>query len=235
MTASEPRPPIVALDGPAGAGKSTVAALLAERLGFVLVDTGALYRGIALAAKEAGLVFSDGVGIGQLLEHISISLEYDAPTRARLMLNGHDRTSEIRTPEISSGASQVSALPQVRDYLLELQRSFGRSGGVVMEGRDIGTVVFPDAEIKIFLTATPEVRAQRRLEQLASKGEIATLDDVLASIEARDRRDSGRPVSPLRQADDAIEVDTSAMSMEQVVDTLTELVDAANPLKNKRP
>ncbi len=230
MTDTKEKAPIVALDGPAGAGKSSIAALLAERLGFVLVDTGALYRGVALAAKDAGIGFSDDAGLAKLLDGVSITLEYDSPTQARLMIDGNDRTAEIRTPEISNGASQVSAQPSVRQYLLELQRSFGERGGVVMEGRDIGTVVFPNAEVKIFLTATPEVRAQRRMEQLATKGQVASFEDVLAGIESRDRRDSGRAVSPLRQAEDAIEVDSSEMSMDEVLELLVRIVQKANPL-----
>jgi len=216
--------PIVAIDGPAGAGKSTVARLLADALGFVLVDTGALYRAVALAAQRAGLAFDDGPRVGALAHAMvaddSLALERDHAGSVRVRLEGADVTDAIRTPEIGMGASTVSAHKEVREALLEMQRRAGRAGGVVVEGRDIGTVVFPDADVKFFLTARPEVRARRRYDELNAKGLPVTLDATLEEVRRRDDQDTTRTVAPLRQAADAILIDDSDLSIEQTVTTM---------------
>jgi cytidylate kinase len=215
------RRPVVAVDGPAGAGKSTVSRKLADALGFVLVDTGALYRTVALAAQRAGVEWTDGQRLGE--QAVAILARHDlslaaAPGRGALvLLAGEDVSTAIRTPAIGLGASQVSAHPEVRAALLDLQRQAGKDGGVVLEGRDIGTVVFPDAEIKFFLTARPEVRAQRRYEELVAKGEHVTFEATLADVVTRDANDTTRAHAPLRQADDAIFVDSSEMSIDDAV------------------
>ena len=213
--------PIVAIDGPAGAGKSTVARRLAEALGFVLVDTGAMYRAVALAATRAGVPWNDGERVGSLARGIvtSRAMAFEgAPERGvRVKLEGADISDDIRTPEIAQGASTVSAHPDVRAALLDLQRQAGQTGGVVLEGRDIGTVVFPDAELKFFLTASAEVRARRRHDELVAKGQNVTFDETLADVKERDARDEGRAVAPLRQADGAILVDSTTMSLEETV------------------
>ncbi|MDB4977236.1 MAG: Cytidylate kinase [Myxococcaceae bacterium] len=215
---------VVALDGPAGAGKSTAARMLADRLDYVLVDTGALYRGVALAALDASLSWDDGPALGQLVDKLALSFERDAEGRQRLHIDAVDRSGEIRTPQISDGASRVSRHREVRAALLGLQRRLGESGKVVLEGRDIGTVVFPDAEVKVFLTATDEARAGRRYEELTRAGHAVAFADVLAEIRERDKRDSERDIAPLKPADDAILMDTSDITLDEVVAQLEALV-----------
>lgn len=220
--------PVVAIDGPAGAGKSTVTRKVAERLGYIIVDTGALYRVVALAAERAHVSFDDEAGASKLAEALvadaAVQLRRGERGSVQVMLRGQDVSLSIRAQNIGQGASKVSAHPGVRDALLELQRSQGREGGVVLEGRDIGTVVFPDAEAKFYLTASVEVRAQRRRDELAARGTPPTLAEVLSEVSERDRRDSTRPVAPLRQADDAMLVDSSALSIEQVVELIVATV-----------
>jgi cytidylate kinase len=215
------RRPIVAIDGPAGAGKSTVARKLAEALGYVLVDTGAMYRSVALAAKRAGAGFGEAARVGEIARGLvadhALAFERDPTLGVRVKLAGEDVSEAIRTPEISQGASLVSAHREVRDALLDLQRIAGKGGGVVLEGRDIGTVVFPDAEVKFFLTASAETRAKRRHTELVAKGTTKTFDETLADVKLRDAQDEGREVAPLKKADGAIEVDTTALSIEEVL------------------
>ncbi len=216
--------PVVAIDGPAGAGKSTAARLLAQRLGFVLVDTGALYRGAALAALERGVDWEDGAALGTLIDTLDLSFERDGDGTARLVIDGIDRSSDLRTPTISTGASRVSRHAEVRAALLGLQRKLGAAGGVVLEGRDIGTVVFPDAEVKVFLTASDEARAARRFEELEGAGHSVDREGVLTEMRERDRLDSERDLAPLRAADDATVLDTSDLDLEQVLERLEALV-----------
>jgi len=226
-SASRPRP-IVAIDGPAGAGKSTVARLLADALGFVLVDTGAMYRAVALAAERAGTAWDDASGVGQLARALvarrALAFERDAMSGLRVRLDGDDVTEAIRAPAIAMGASTVSAHKPVRDALLDLQRQAGQQGGVVLEGRDIGTVVFPDAEVKIFLTARPQIRAQRRFDELKAKGKPVTLEETLEEVRRRDEQDTTRPVAPLRQAKDALLLDNSDVSVEETVSRIAAAV-----------
>lgn len=226
-----PRPrPIVAIDGPAGAGKSSVAKRLADALGFVLVDTGAMYRVVALAAQRAHVPWSDGDGLASLAAALvtrgALSFQRDAERGVRVRLDGDDVTDAIRTPEIGMGASTVSAHKGVRDALLDLQRQAGRDGGVVLEGRDIGTVVFPEAEVKFFLTARAEVRARRRYDELVAKGQNVTLEETLDDVRRRDAQDTGRAVAPLRQAEDATLVDNSDVGIEETVARMVECVRA---------
>jgi CMP/dCMP kinase len=228
---SAPRPVIVAIDGPAGAGKSTAARRLAARLGYAMVDTGAIYRAVALAARRRGIAFDDDAALAALLPSLVIGFEPPPPGREDggqlVLLGGEDVSAEIRTPPISLGASAVSARPVVRDALLELQRRLATAPshrGAVLEGRDIGTVVFPDADVKFFLTATPEERARRRHAELASKGAAPRFEEVLADQVRRDRDDSERPVAPLRPAADAILLDTSGLGLAEVVSALAKAV-----------
>jgi cytidylate kinase len=223
------RRPIVAIDGPAGAGKSTVARRVAQRLGFVLVDTGALYRTIALAALRRRIGFDDEAGVGALAEELArtgaVRLRNDASGVARVELDGEDVSGFIRTPEISQGASKVSAVPEVRTALLEMQRAAGRVGGVVLEGRDIGSVVFPEAEVKVFLTATVDERARRRLAELVRAGTATDMEAVKGEVIERDRRDSTRPIAPLVRAADAVVVDSSTLGVDEVVEAIAALVE----------
>ncbi len=219
------RPFIVAIDGPAGAGKSTVARELATRLGFAMVDTGAVYRAVALAASRAGVAFDDDAGLGELLPGLSIRFEPGRPGEAaqRVFLASADVSEAIRSPAMSLGASAVSARPVVRAALLGLQRGLATAPGhrgAVLEGRDIGTVVFPDADAKIFLTALPEVRARRRFEELAARGMPAPFEEILADQRKRDRDDAEREAAPLRVAADALELDTSGLTRDEVIERL---------------
>ena len=208
--------PIVAIDGPAGAGKSTVARQLASRLGFAIIDTGAIYRSVALAARRAGIAWDDDEGLRRLLD-AGLGLSFDGE---RVLLSGEDVTEAIRAPEISRGASVVSARPVVRQKLLQLQRDLGHAAprGAVLEGRDIGTVVFPDAQVKFFLTASDTARAQRRHAELAEKGIQVPLEEVFADQQRRDKDDTERAIAPLRPAPDAVRVDTTGLDLSEVVE-----------------
>ena len=216
----------VAIDGPAGAGKSTMAKLVASRLGYAYVDTGAIYRTIGLFLQICGISPKDVDGITRLIDDAAIQIEYDAAGAQHMILNGQDVTEDLRTEEMGSYASQISALKVVRDVLLDWQRDLAATRNVVMDGRDIGTVVLPNADVKIFLTASPEVRAQRRLLELREKGnKKATLEQVLADIRQRDQRDTTRAVAPLKQAADAVVLDTSSLSPEESAAAILEIVE----------
>jgi cytidylate kinase len=226
-----PRPFIVAIDGPAGAGKSTASRAVAARLGFSMVDTGAIYRTVALAATRAGVALDDDARLGALLPALEIRFAPPAAAGAgqRVLLGGEDVSAEIRIPPMSLGASKVSARPVVRAGLLDLQRRLALApgnAGAVLEGRDIGTVVFPDADAKFFLTASAEERARRRHAELRAKGDPSTLEEVLADQLRRDRDDSERAVAPLRPAPDALVLDTGEMVLEAVIDRLVSEVQA---------
>ena len=225
-----PHPFIVAIDGPAGAGKSTASRAVAARLGFAMVDTGAIYRAVALAATRAGVALDDDARLGALLPGVAIRFAPPAAPGAgqRVLLGDEDVSVLIRTPPMSLGASKVSARPVVRAGLLDLQRRLALApgnAGAVLEGRDIGTVVFPDADAKFFLTASPEERARRRHAELQAKGDPSSFDEVLADQLRRDRDDSERAVAPLRPAADAVVVDTSGIPLEAVVDRLVRDVE----------
>lgn len=213
---------VVAIDGPAGTGKSTVAARLAAGIGAHMLDTGAMYRAATLAVLRAGAA-PDGASVGSIVDDADIQLTATGGDTV-VFLNGEDVSREIRTDEVTAAVSAVSADPQVRAKLVELQRQHADGAFLVVEGRDIGTVVFPNAALKVFLTATPEARAERRHRQNLAAGRESILAEVLDSVNRRDHLDSTRAVSPLRAADDAVLVDTSDMTLEQVIDRLTELV-----------
>lgn len=205
----------IAIDGPSGAGKSTLAKLLAEELGFLYVDTGAIYRTVGLCAFRQGVEPTDAAAVTNLLGGIAVDLRYGDDGLQHMFLNGEDVTEEIRRHEISRYASAVSAIPAVRAFLLQMQRDMAERQNVVMDGRDIGTVVLPDADVKIFLTATPEDRAERRQAELLARGQACDFGTVLADIVERDRNDSSRAAAPLRMAEDAVLVDTTGNSLEQ--------------------
>lgn len=215
---------VIAIDGPAGSGKSTVTHLLAKRLQYTHIDTGALYRALALKAERQQITHPEALGQMALQTQLEFRwIQLDPPAN-RLFMDGKDVSNEIRTPEISQLASKISAFPQVRDALLDLQRRLGESGGVVLEGRDIGTVVFPNADIKFYLTASEEKRAERRRIELEGKGIYLSLDEVLKQVRDRDRADMERPVAPLRKAKDAIEIDSTLLTIEEVVEKMLSAV-----------
>lgn len=207
---------IIAIDGPSGAGKSTITKLLADRLGYVHIDTGAMFRAVALAAKRAGVDGADDESLERLCRGIEIDFIRNNGC-CRVVANGEDVSEAIRTPEISSLTSAISARKVVRDFLLTLQRRMGDQGGVILEGRDIGTVVFPDADVKFYLSASVEERGRRRWLELRAKGEDVTLEDTVVAVAQRDEQDSGREHAPLRRADDAIDIDSTGLSIEGVI------------------
>jgi len=230
--------PIVAIDGPAGAGKSTVTRRVAERLGYRVLDTGALYRSVALAAASSDVPFEDETRVSAIArtmaEQNAVDFSPDATHGQRVLVRGEDVTLAIRTQPMSDGASRVSALPGVRAALLEMQRAIGRSGGIVVEGRDIGSVVFPDSECKFFLTATAEERARRRQAELQARGAQADYAVILAEVVERDERDRSREVAPLIQAPDALAIDSSRLGIDEVVAVIVSRVrEVAVQLQNQ--
>ncbi len=222
----------IALDGPSGAGKSTVAKAVAKRLGIVYVDTGALYRSIGLYVQRKGVSKDDKEKVIAMLDEIKLDLKFNDGTQV-VLLNGEDVGGFIRTGEISMYASAVSAIPEVRAFLLETQRKIARENSVIMDGRDIGTVIIPDAEVKIFLVASAEARAERRYKELVEKGESCTYEGVLADIKERDNNDSTRAVAPAVPAEDAIFLDNSNLNQEQTIDKVIEIIE--NTVKKKKP
>lgn len=221
---NETHPISIAIDGPSGAGKSTLARRLATTLRFLYVDTGAIYRTIAYYAYANHLDPADEAAVLAALPNICIELRHDAEGLQRMILNGEDVTDAIRLPQISQYASVVSAYPGVRAFLLEMQRDFARKGSVIMDGRDIGTVVLPHADVKIFLTASPEARARRRCLELEQRGTPEPFDQVLSEIQQRDWDDSHRETAPLRQAEDAVVVDTTELNFEESLAALLAVV-----------
>ena len=213
----------VAIDGPAGAGKSTIARAAAAQLGFVYVDTGALYRTIGLAVCRRGVDGTDVPGILATLPEIQVGITYRDAAQ-HVLLDGEDVSDAIRTPQISTYASQVSSVPEVRAYLLDLQRDLARRQSVIMDGRDIGTVILPDAKVKIFLTASPEKRAARRCAELREKGQDVTVEGILTDMERRDALDASRAVAPLKQAEDAVLVDTSDLTLKQSIEAVLTVI-----------
>lgn len=214
----------VAIDGPSGAGKSTIARAAAKRFGFLYVDTGAIYRTVGLAADRSGFEPGDEPSMKALLPKLDISLGRDSLGVQTESLNGEDVSALIRTPEISRRASDVSAMPCVRAFLLDMQRSLAETENVIMDGRDIGTVVLPGADLKVFLTASCEKRAERRWKELTASGLEVSYDKVLRDIRERDERDSQRDTAPLRKADDAVEVDTSALTLGESIEAVCSLI-----------
>ncbi len=215
---------VIAIDGPAGSGKSTTARLLAQRLGYVYLDTGAMYRAFTLKVLRKGLDIHDEEALARLARETEIRLE-PSPQGVSVFLDGEDVTDKIRTPQIDRAISVVSQVKGVRERMVDLQREMGRQGGIVAEGRDIGTVVFPNADVKVFLVASPEARAERRLKDLKAQGIRLSKAEVLADILRRDKLDSTRAVSPLRKADDAFELDTSSLTIREQVEKILEWVE----------
>ena len=214
----------IAIDGPSGAGKSTVAKKCAERFGFRYVDTGAIYRTIGLAAFNKAINTKDGNAVVAILPELCIDLRYTESGEQRMMLNGSDVSEEIRRPEISMCASNVSAIAAVRNYLTDMQRNMAKKYDVIMDGRDIGTVILPDADVKVFLTASAAARAERRYKELVKKGSKISYDEVLNDMKLRDEQDTGRAAAPLKAADDAIYLDTSDMSFDESVNAVAKLI-----------
>ncbi len=213
----------IAIDGPGGAGKSTIAKEVAAKLGIVYVDTGALYRTVGYYVRQKNTDPKDASAVGALLSEIKIEVKYVDGVQ-RVYLNGEDLGDRIRTPEMSMYASAVSAIPAVRSFLLETQKDIARKNSVIMDGRDIGTVILPDADLKIFLTASPECRARRRYDELVAKGQTVSFEDVLAEMNQRDTQDSTREIAPAQAAEDAILFDNTGMNLEESVAHVIELV-----------
>lgn len=214
----------VAIDGPSGAGKSTIARAIAEKLGYIYVDTGAIYRTVGLAAQHAGIGSKDAAAVVALLPELCIDIAYDSEGAQRMLLNGRDVSAEIRTPTSSIYASDVSAIPEVRAFLMDMQRNLAIRHDVIMDGRDIGTVVLPNADVKIFMTATAEVRAQRRFLELRQKGMETPYEEILRDIQYRDSQDSTRAAAPLKPAEDAVHLDTSELGFDACVDAVAKLI-----------
>ena len=214
----------VAIDGPAGAGKSTIARRLAAELGYRYVDTGAIYRTVAYFMDLWGVSPKDVDGVNRYIDELTVEIEYDEDGLQHMMMNGMDVTKDIRTPDISQKASLISAHDCVRDMMLDMQRELAEQNNVVMDGRDIGTVVLPHATVKIFLTASPEVRAKRRCDELSAKGQKVDYNKVLKDIQQRDYQDTHREIAPLKMSRDSIKVDTSDMTIEEVLEKLKEIV-----------
>jgi cytidylate kinase len=214
----------VAIDGPAGAGKSTLARQAAKELGFLYVDTGAIYRTLALKAEQSGADPADAAQVVPLLRTLDIRMAYGQDGEQQMFLDGENVSQAIRAHRISGMASQVAAIPEVRTFLLDFQRRQAREHNVVMDGRDIGTVVLPDADVKIFLTAAPEARARRRLKELERRGQSADFDAILRDIQQRDDQDRNRPVAPLRQAEDAVVLDTTQLDLQESLLALLSIV-----------
>lgn len=213
----------IAIDGPAGAGKSTISKKVAKHLGFVYIDTGAMYRTVGLKAVRCGIDTKDAEGVSSILPTLDIDIRHEG-VEQHIYLDGENVSDKIRTPEISMAASNVSAIPAVRAALVELQRKLAENHDVVMDGRDIGTFVLPDAEVKIFLTASVDARAKRRYDELVLKGEKVNYDDVKKEMEIRDYNDSNRAVSPLKVAEGATIIDTSELNLEESIQKVTEFV-----------
>lgn len=225
---------IIAIDGPSGAGKSTIAKLLSQRLGYLQIDTGAMYRAVAFLMSEAGVDLSDASAVERFCGDVTVNLDMSSGSQ-RVIANGQEVTGRIRTPEISRMTSRIAMLKPVRDALMLAQREMGRTGGVVLEGRDIGTVVFPDADLKFFLFASPEERGRRRHAELIAKGEGITLEETIAAVSKRDEQDSQRDLAPLRQADDAIPIDSSSIGIEEVVERMESYVRKLSAAGESQP
>jgi cytidylate kinase len=210
---------VIAIDGPSGAGKSTVSRLLAERLGYLQIDTGAMYRAVAFLLHQAGIDPADHTAVENFCSDVDVRLD-SVDGAQRVIANGRDVTAQIRTPEMSLMTSQISALAPVREVMMLAQRRMGAAGGVVLEGRDIGTVVFPDADLKLYLTASAEERGRRRYTELVAKGEKVTLEETIRAVAERDVQDSGRDLAPLRMAVDAIAIDSSGKEIAEVLDIM---------------
>ena len=220
----------IAIDGPAGAGKSTIARRLAKELGYYYVDTGAIYRTVAYFMDLLGVSPKDVDGVERYIDELTIKIEYDEDGVQHMIMNGMDVTGDIRTQDISQKASLVSAHGVVRGVLLDMQRDVAKAHNVIMDGRDIGTVVLPKADVKIFLTATPEVRAKRRTDELLAKGQKANYEQILKEIQQRDYQDTHREIAPLKMAKDSVKVDTSEMDIDGVVETIRQIVAKKIPL-----
>ena len=220
----------IAIDGPAGAGKSTIAKALAKELGYHYVDTGAIYRTVAYFLDLLGISPKDADGVERYIDELTVNIEYDEAGRQHMIMNGMDVTGEIRTQDISQKASLVSAHAVVREVLLDMQRDVAKAHNVIMDGRDIGTVVLPKADVKIFLTATPEVRAKRRTDELLAKGQQAVYETVLKEIQQRDYQDTHREIAPLKMARDSIKLDTSELDIEGVVEAMKKIIGEKIPV-----
>ncbi|MBE6986333.1 MAG: (d)CMP kinase [Ruminococcaceae bacterium] len=220
----------IAIDGPAGAGKSTIARRLAKDLGYYYVDTGAIYRTVAYFMDLLGVSPKDLDGVNRYIDELTIGIEYDEDGVQHMIMNGMDVTQDIRNQDISQKASLVSAHAVVRDVLLDMQRDVAKTHNVIMDGRDIGTVVLPKADVKIFLTASVDVRAKRRTDELIAKGQKAELSQIKKEIELRDYQDTHRPIAPLKMARDSVKVDTSDMDIETVVQTIKQIVGKKIPV-----
>lgn len=214
----------IAIDGPSGAGKSTISRKAAEKFGFIYVDTGAIYRTIGLATKIRGVSLDDTAAVVALLPTLEIELKYNDAGEQHMYLDGNDVSRDIRLPEVSMLASKVSAIPAVREFLVDMQRGMAEKYDVIMDGRDIGTVILPNADLKIFLTADVRDRARRRYEELRAKGTEKPFDEVLAEMEKRDEQDTQRAAAPLKAADDAVLLDTSGNTLEESIDEVCRLI-----------